>query len=77
MEFKTLLLIGTVAAFIITMLRRITKDEVIDLIGDSVGAVFFILILTLSFLFEDSIVLWALLFGYWTGNAVCANGDDD
>ena len=77
MEFKTLLLIGTVAAFVITMLRIITKDEVIDLIGASVCAVLFILILTLSFLFEDSIVLWALLFGYWTGNAVCVNGDDD
>ena len=70
MEFKTLLLIGTVAAFVITILRRITKYEVIDLIGASVGAVLFILILTLSFLFEDSIVLWALLFGYWAGNAV-------
>ena len=77
MEFKTLLLIGTVAAFVITMLRRITKDDIVDLIGASVGAVLFILILTLSFLFEDSIVLWALLFGYWTGNAVCVNGDDD
>ena len=77
MEFKTLLLIGTVAAFVITMLRRITKDEVIDFIGASVGAVLFILILTLSFLFEDSIVLWALLFGYWTGKAVFVNGDDD
>ena len=77
MEFKKLLLIGTVAAFVITMLRRITKYEVIDLIGASVCAVLFILILTLSFLFEDSIVLWALLFGYWVGNAVCVNGDDD
>ena len=77
MEFKTLLLIGTVSAFVITILRRIAKGEVVDLIGASVCAVLFILILTLSFLFEDSIVLWALLFGYWTGNAVCVNGDDD
>ena len=77
MEFKTVLMICSIAAFVITILRRITKYEVIDLIGASVGAVLFILILTLSFLFEDSIVLWALLFGYWTGNAVCVNGDDD
>lgn len=77
MEFKTVLMICSIAAFVITILRRITKYEVIDLIGASVGAVLFLLILTLSFLFEDSIVLWALLFGYWTGNAVCVNGDDD
>ena len=77
MEFETLLLINTVGVFAITMLRRIAKYEVVDLIGASVGAVLFILILTLSFLFEDRIVLWAILFGYWTGNAVCVNGDDD
>ena len=77
MEFKTVLMICSIAAFVITMSRRIAKDEIVDLIGTTVGAVLFILILTLSFLFEDSIVLWALLFGYWTGNAVCVNGDDD
>ena len=77
MEFKTVLMICSVAAFVITILRRIAKDEVVDLIGATVVAVLFILILTVSFLFEDSIVLWALLFGYWTGNAVCVNGDDD
>ena len=77
MEFKTLLLIETVAVFVITILRRIAKDEVIDLIGASAVAFLFILILVLSFLFEDSSVLWALFFGYWTGNAVCVNGDDD
>ena len=77
MEFKTVLMICSIAAFLITMLRRIAKDDIVDLIGASVGAVLFILILTVSFLFEDIIVLWALLFGYWTGNAVCVNGDDD
>lgn len=70
-------MICSVAVFVITILRRIAKDEVVDLIGATVVAVLFILILTVSFLFEDSIVLWALLFGYWTGNAVCVNGDDD
>ena len=77
MEFKTVLMICSISAYVITMLIRISKYEVIDLIGASVCAVLFILILTLSFLFEDSIVLWALLFGYWTGNAVCVNGDDE
>ena len=77
MEFKTVLMICSIAVFVITILRRISKDEVVDLIGATVVAVLFILILTVSFLFEDSIVLWALLFGYWTGNAVCVNGDDD
>ena len=77
MEFNTVLMICSVAVFVITILRRIAKDEVVDLIGATVVAVLFILILTVSFLFEDSIVLWALLFGYWTGNAVCVNGDDD
>ena len=77
MEFKTLLLIGTVAVFVITMLRRIAKDEVVDLIGASAAALLFILILVLSFLFEDSSITWALMFGYWTGKAVCMNGDDD
>ena len=77
MEFKTLLLINTIAVFVITVLRRIAKDDIVDLIGASAVAFLFILILVLSFLFEDSIVLWALLFGYWTGNAVCVNGDDD
>ena len=77
MEFKTLLLIGTVAVFVITILRRIAKDEVIDLIGASAGAFLFILILVLSFLFEDSSIPWALMFGYWAGNAVCMNGDDE
>ena len=77
MEFKTVLMICSVAVFVKTILRRIAKEEVVDLIGATVVAVLFILILTVSFLFEDSIVLWALLFGYWTGNAVCVNGDDD
>ena len=77
MDFKTVLMICSIVAFVITMLRRISKDDIVDFIGASVCAVLFILILTLSFLFEDSIVLWALLFGYWTGNAVCVNGDDD
>ena len=77
MEFKTLLLIFTVAVFVINILRRIAKDEVVDLIGAAAVALLFILILVLSFLFEDSSLLWALLFGYWTGNAVCVNGDDD
>lgn len=77
MEFKTLLLIGTVVVFVITILRRIAKYEVVDLIGVPACGFLFILILVLSFLFEDSSVLWAILFGYWTGNAVCVNGDDD
>ena len=77
MEFKTVLMICSIAAFVITMLRRISKDDIVDFIGASAVAVLFILILTLSFLFEDSSILWALLFGYWTGNAVCVNGDDD
>lgn len=76
MEFKTVLMICSVSVFVITILRRIAKDEVVDLIGATVVAVLFILILTVSFLFEDSIVLWALLFGYWTGNSVCVNGGD-
>ena len=78
MEFKTLLLIGTVAVFVITVLRKIAKkDEVVDLIGAAAGALLFILILVLSFLFEDSSIPWALMFGYWTCKAVCMNGDDD
>lgn len=77
MEFKTLLLIGTVVVFVITILRRIAKDEVVDLIGVSACGFLFILILVLSFLFEDSSVLWSILFGYCAGNAVCVNGDDD
>ena len=70
MEFKTVLMICSIAAFVITMIRRITKDDTVDLIGATVVAVLFLLILTVSFLFEDSIVLWAILFGYWTGNAI-------
>lgn len=77
MEFKTVLMAGAFAAFVITMLRRIARDEVVDLIGSLSGAVLFIAILVISFLFEDSEILWALLFGYWTGSAVCVNGDDD
>jgi hypothetical protein len=65
MEFKTVLMICSVAAFVITMLRRIAKDDIVDLIGASVGAVLFILILIVSFLFENSSVLWALIFGFW------------
>lgn len=64
MEFKTVLMICSVAAFVITMLRRIAKDDIVDLIGASVGAVLFILILIVSFLFENSSVLWALIFGF-------------
>ena len=70
MEFKTVLMICSIAAFVITMIRRIAKDDTVDLIGATVVAVLFLLILTVSFLFEDSIVLWAILFGYWTGNAI-------
>nr|DAH90927.1 MAG TPA: hypothetical protein [Bacteriophage sp.] len=65
MEFKTVLMICSIAAFVITMLRRIAKDDIVDLIGASVGAVLFILILIVSFLFENSSVLWALIFGFW------------
>ena len=77
MEFKTVLMVCSISAFVITILRRIAKDEVIDLIGASACAVLFILILTLSFLFEDSSIQWALMFGYWTGKAVRMDGDDD
>lgn len=77
MEIETLLLISTIAVFVITVLRKIAKDEVVDLIGAAAGALLFILILVLSFLFEDSSIPWALMFGYWTCNAVCMNGDDD
>lgn len=77
MEFKTLLLISTIAVFVITVLRKIAKDEVVDLIGAAGGALLFISILVLSFLFEDSEIVWALMFGYWTCKAVCMNGDDD
>ena len=77
MEFETLLLINTVAVFAITVLRKVAKDEAVDLIGAFAVAFLSILILILSFLFEDSSIPWALLFGYWTGNAVCVNGDDD
>lgn len=65
MEFKTVLMICSIAVFVITVLRRIAKDEVVDLTGASVGAVLFILILIVSFLFENSSVLWALIFGFW------------
>jgi hypothetical protein len=65
MEFKTVLMICSIAAFVITMLRRIAKDDIVDLIGASIGAVLFILILIVSFLFENSSVLWALIFGFW------------
>ena len=47
MEFKTLLLISTVAVFAITVLRKIAKDEVVDLIGAAGAALLFILILVL------------------------------
>ena len=77
MEFETLLLINTVAVFAITVLRKVAKDEAVDLIGAAAVALLFILIIVLSFLFEDSEIVWALLFGYWTGNAVFVNGDDD
>lgn len=77
MEIKTLLLISTIAVFVITVLRKIAKNEVVDLIGAAAGALLFILILVLSFLFEDSEIVWALMFGYWTCKAVCVNGDDD
>lgn len=77
MEIETLLFISTIAVFVITVLRKIAKDEVVDLIGAAAGALLFILILVLSFLFEDSSIPWALMFGYWTCKAVCMNGDDD
>ena len=77
MEIETLLLISTIAVFVITVLRKIAKDEVVDLIGAAAGALLFILILVLSFLFEDSSIPWALMFGYWTCKAVCMYGDDD
>ena len=77
MEFETLLLINTVAVFAITVLRKVAKDEAVDLIGAFAGAFLFILILILSFLFEDSSIPWALMFGYWTGKAVSMNGYDD
>ena len=78
MDFKTVLMICSIVAFVITMLRRISKDDIVDLIGVYVVEALFILIHTVSFLlFEDSIVLWAILFGHWTGKAVCMNGDDD
>ena len=77
MDFKTVLMICSIAAFVITVLKRIAKDSIVDAILVSVAAVLFLLILTVSFLFEDRIVFWAILFGYWTGNAVCVNGDDD
>lgn len=77
MEIETLLLISTTVAFAITVLRKIAKDKAVDLIGTFAVAFLFILILILSFLFEDSLIPWALMFGFWTGNAVCMNGDDD
>lgn len=77
MEFKTLLLISTFAVFVITVLRKIAKDEVVDLIGASASAFLFILILIISFLFEDGGIPWALMFGYWAEKAVRVNGDDD
>lgn len=54
MEFKTVLMVGAIAAFVITMLKRIAKDEVVDLIGTFAAAVLFILILVISFLFGES-----------------------
>ena len=77
MEIETLLLINTNAAFAITVLRKIAKDKDVYLIGAFAVAFLFILILILSFLFEDSSIPLALMFGYWTGKAVCVNGDDD
>ena len=77
MEFETLLLINTVAVFAITVLRKVAKDEAVDLIGAFAVAFLFILILILSFLFEDSSIPWALMFGYCTCKAVRMNGDDD
>ena len=50
MEIKTLLLISTIVVFVITVLRKIAKDEVVDLIGAAAGALLFILILVLLFL---------------------------
>ena len=77
MEFETLLLINTVAVFAITVLRKVAKDEAVDLIADFAVAFLFILILILSFLFEDSSIPLALMFGYWTGKVVRMNGDDN
>ena len=77
MEIETLLLISTSSAFAIMVLKKIAKDKDVDLIGAFAAAFLFILILILSFLFEDSSIPWALMFGYWTGKAVCMNGDDD
>lgn len=77
MEIETLLLISTSSAFAIMVLKKIAKDKAVDLIVAFAAAFLFILILILSFLFEDSSIPWALMFGYWTGKAVCMNGDDD
>lgn len=76
MEFETLLFIGTIAICAITVLRKVAKDEAVDLIGALACIFLFILILIISFLFEDGEIPWALMFGYWAGKAIYMNGDD-
>lgn len=76
MELETLLLISTIAVCAITVLRKTAKDEVVDLIGALACIFLFILILIISFLFEDSDIPWGLMFGYWAGKAIYMNGDD-
>lgn len=65
MEFTTVLMICAIAAFVITTLRRIAKNEIVDLIGAFCGAALFISILVVSFVLQDRSVLWALIFGFW------------
>lgn len=66
MEFKTVLMIGTIAVFAITILRKIAKDEVVNEIVAIAGAILFVSVLAVSFLFvEDRTILWALMFGFW------------
>lgn len=66
MEFKTVLMIGTIAVFAITILRKIAKDEAIDEIAAIAGKILYVAVLVVSFLFvEDRAILWALMFGFW------------
>ena len=49
MEFETLLFIETIAICAITVLRKVAKDEAVDLIGALAFIFLFILILIISF----------------------------
>lgn len=78
MEFKAILMTCTITLIVISIIQKITHNDMIKACTAISATIALLVVVTMTFAFrENSETFWALLFGTWAIKVISDAGDDD